>query len=141
VKNDVEIKNEMKIDSEIDDKTKIQLVDIPDVEVVDEPDIFTVVEEMPSFPGGEEALFQYLAEAIKYPPLARDAGIKGKVYVSFVVKEDGSVKDVKVLRGIGGGCDEEALRVVHKMPRWNPGRQRGKAVSVQYTLHLRFVLK
>lgn len=106
-----------------------------------EPQIFTIVEEMPSFPGGEAELFKYLGKNTKFPPMAQDAGISGQVYVTFVVDENGKVRDPKVLRGIGGGCDEEALRVVKAMPNWEPGKQRGKPVRVQYNLPIRFTLK
>jgi len=106
-----------------------------------EPQIFTIVEEMPSFPGGEAELFKYLGKNVKYPPMAQDAGITGVVYMTFVVDEHGKVKDPKVLRGIGGGCDEEAIRVVKAMPAWEPGKQRGKPVRVQYNLPIRFTLK
>jgi protein TonB len=102
--------------------------------------IFTVVEEMPSFPGGEEKLFEYLSK-IKYPSIARENGISGRVYVTFVVDKDGKIKDAKILRGIGGGCDEEAMRVVKSMPDWKPGRQNGRNVSVQYNLPVNFNLK
>lgn len=111
----------------------------PPVEV--EPQIFTIVEEMPSFPGGEAELFKYLGKTVKYPPMAQDAGITGVVYMTFVVDENGKVKDPKVLRGIGGGCDEEAIRVVKAMPAWEPGKQRGKPVRVQYNLPIRFTLR
>ncbi len=113
----------------------------PPVEVEAEPEIFTIVEEMPNFPGGEAKLFEYLGKNIKYPQMATDMGISGVVYVTFVVDENGKVKDPKVLRGIGGGCDEEALRVVRNMPSWEPGKQRGKAVRVQYNLPIRFTLR
>lgn len=106
-----------------------------------EPQVFTIVEEMPSFPGGEAELFKYLGRTVKYPPMAQDAGITGVVYMTFVVDEHGRVKDPKVLRGIGGGCDEEAIRVVKAMPAWEPGKQRGKPVRVQYNLPIRFTLK
>ncbi|MCC6541005.1 MAG: TonB family protein [Flavobacteriales bacterium] len=106
-----------------------------------EPQVFTIVEEMPSFPGGEAELFKYLGRTVKYPPMAQDAGITGVVYLTFVVDEHGKVKDPKVLRGIGGGCDEEAIRVVKAMPAWEPGKQRGKPVRVQYNLPIRFTLK
>jgi len=106
-----------------------------------EVQIFTIVEEMPTFPGGEAELFKYLAKNIKYPQMASDAGISGVVYVTFVVGRDGKITDVKVLRGIGGGCDEEAVRVVKSMPPWKPGKQRGKPVTVQYNLPIRFTLR
>jgi len=105
------------------------------------PQVFTIVEEMPSFPGGEAELFKYLGKTVKYPPMAQDAGISGVVYMTFVVDEQGKVRDPKVLRGIGGGCDEEAMRVVKDMPAWEPGKQRGKPVRVQYNLPIRFTLK
>ncbi|MFI5218592.1 MAG: energy transducer TonB [Bacteroidia bacterium] len=117
----------------------------PPPEVVEDPDagkIFTIVEEMPQFPGGgESALIKYLSENIKYPPIARENGITGTVYVTFIIDKEGRVSDSKILRGIGGGCDEEALRVVNKMPLWKPGRQNGRGVIVQYNLPVRFSLK
>jgi protein TonB len=118
------------------------IIDLPPDPVgdPDEGKIFTVVEEMPSFPGGEEKLFEYLGK-IKYPSIARENGISGRVYVTFVVDKDGKIKDAKILRGIGGGCDEEALRVVRSMPDWKPGRQNGRNVSVQYNLPVNFNLK
>lgn len=101
---------------------------------------FTIVEEMPEFPGGQEALFAYIGKALKYPEEAVEAGIEGVVYITFVVEADGTITGAKVIRGIGGGCDEEAVRVVGSMPNWKPGKQRGKAVRVQYNLPLRFKL-
>jgi TonB family protein len=107
--------------------------------VADE-DIFTVVEQMPVFPGGDEGRIKYLVENIKYPEAARKAGIEGTVFVTFVVEKDGSVSNARILRGIGGGCDEEALRVVSAMPTWKPGVQRGKPVRVQFNVPLKFNL-
>lgn len=109
--------------------------------VQEEIQIFLVVEKMPEFPGGEEKFNQFLADSLKYPELARESGIQGRVFVTFVVEKDGSVSDARVLRGIGGGCDEEALRVINLMPRWNPGRQRGQPVRVQYNLPIKFTLE
>ncbi len=109
-----------------------------------EPDkdgLYMIVEKMPAFPGGHERLLDYVTSNIKYPKEAEKKGIEGRVYVSFVVNEDGSVSDVKVLRGIGGGCDEEATRVVENMPNWEPGMQEGKPVKVAYNLPVMFVLK
>jgi periplasmic protein TonB len=140
VEDDVELEEELEIlETEIDEDTEIEIVEIAE-EVYEEPEIFTIVEQMPSFPGGEAKLFQYLGENMKYPAMARDAGITGVVYVTFVVKEDGKIDGVRILRGVGGGCDEEAIRVVKSMPRWTPGKQRGKSVRVQYNLPIRFVL-
>jgi protein TonB len=95
---------------------------------------------MPAFPGGDEARIRYLNENIKYPQMARESGIQGRVFVTFVVEKDGNVTDVRVLRGIGGGCDEEAVRVIKNMPSWNPGKQRGKAVRVQFNMPILFKL-
>ncbi len=104
-------------------------------------DIFTIVEEQPSFPGGDEARIRFLSENIKYPESAKEISIQGRVYVTFVVETDGSISNITILRGIGGGCDEEAVRVVSMMPRWEPGRQRGKAVRVQFNLPIKFTLQ
>ena len=103
-------------------------------------EIFTVVEEQPSYPGGDEARISYLQQNVKYPEEARELGIQGKVFVTFIVEVNGSVTDVRVLRGIGGGCDEEAIRVIKGMPKWNPGKQKGVKVRVQFYLPLKFTL-
>ncbi len=102
--------------------------------------IFTVVEEPPRFPGGESARQQFMKDNLEYPHEARQAGIQGTVFVSFVVEQDGSVSNVEVLRGVGGGLDEEAVRVVRAMPNWIPGRQRGEDVRVQFNMPIRFRL-
>lgn len=107
----------------------------------DTDQVFQVVEVDPEFPGGMEALTKYLSENIKYPEQAKKDKIQGKVYISFVVEKDGSVADAKVLRGIGGGCDEEALRVVNAMPKWEPGKLQGTPVRVQFNLPIVFKLQ
>ncbi len=141
VDDEEEVEEELEVmDLEVDEDTDIEIVEMP-AEEVEEEEIFTIVEQMPEFPGGEAELFKYLGKKIKYPTMAQDAGIQGVVFVTFVVEKDGSVVDAKVLRGIGGGCDEEALRVVRNMPKWNPGEQRGKKVKVQYNLPVRFTLR
>lgn len=141
VKDDVKIENEAEIaETEVTQETVVEVQPVKE-EVIDEPEIFLIVEEMPGFPGGEAKLVKYLGDNIKYPAVARENGITGTVFVTFVIGPDGQVKDVKVLRGIGGGCDEEAKRVVMSMPKWKPGKQRGKPVSVQYNLPIRFTLK
>lgn len=108
--------------------------------VVDDATVFTVVEEMPTYQGGTEELISYLSENIKYPAEAKENNIEGKVVVSFVVDTDGSVIDTKVVRSVGGGCDEEAIRVVSSMPNWIPGKQKGKTVKVSYNLPIKFAL-
>lgn len=98
------------------------------------------VEKMPEFPGGEQALYEFLAKNIKYPALARENGVEGTVYVKFLVDAKGKISDVSLMKGIGSGCDEEAIRVVQKMPRWSPGTLRGEPVDVYYTLPVKFKL-
>ena len=102
---------------------------------------FIVVEQMPEFPGGEEALYQFLGSNLSYPDTAKEQNITGKVIVSFVVEKDGRITNAKVTKDIGGGCGDEALRVVNKMPRWKPGRQKGKPVRVQFSLPFLFKLE
>ncbi len=143
VEDDVEIEDDLELDVEVDQETIIEDF-VPfayDEEEVEEMEIFTVVESMPGYPGGDAARMKYLQENIKYPQMARESGIQGTVYATFVVEIDGSVTDVRILRGIGGGCDEEAIRVIQQMPRWNPGQQRGKPVRVQFTMPIRFTLQ
>lgn len=136
------IENEVEINVEADEKTVIQEYIAPVFveEAVVEEEIFQIVEEMPAYPGGDEARMSYLSKNLKYPVLAMESGIQGTVYIGFVVEKDGSVTDVKVARGIGGGCDEEAVRVVKAMPKWTPGKQRGKSVRVRYSVPIRFSL-
>lgn len=128
--------------TEVTQETRVEVV-VTEVEeeTASEPEIFTVVEEMPSFPGGDQELLKFMAENTKYPPLARENGLQGIVVITFMVDERGRIDKVSVLRGIGGGCDEEAVRVVKAMPRWTPGRQRGMPVRVQYNLPFRFTLR
>ena len=106
----------------------------------DEPEVYMIVDEMPEFPNGQEALMLYIAKQVKYPPEAKKAGAQGRVFIGFIVEPDGSLSDFKVLRGIGYGCDEEALRVAKSMPKWQPGIHRGKAVRVQYLVPVNFKL-
>lgn len=143
VEDDVEIEDEIIIDAEIDQDTEIEEyipMEIEEEEIV-EAEIFTVVEESPSFPGGDIARIKFLQQNIEYPTMARESGIQGTVYVTFVVEPDGKVSNVQILRGIGGGCDEEAIRVIKAMPRWNAGKQRGKPVRVQFNMPIKFTLQ
>ena len=145
------IEDDAESDKEVDmstfarqeEATNIEItpVKIEEEEEEDEQEIFQVVENDPEFPGGAEALYKYLAQNIKYPQLARENNITGRVYVTFVVEKDGSVTGVRVLRDIGGGCGQEAIRVVKSMPKWTPGKQRGKNVRVQYNLPVNFSLR
>jgi protein TonB len=144
VDDNVDVQDDLDINVEDDQKTEVgnfvAPVDDGEVVAVVEAEIFTIVEEQPGFPGGESALMDYLKNNIKYPQLARESNIQGTVFVTFVVEPNGSISNVKVLRGIGGGCDEEATRVVKNMPSWTPGKQRGKPVRVQFNLPIRFIL-
>ena len=111
------------------------------VEDEDRPGVYMIVEQMPEFPGGDKSLFQFIADNTKYPADAKEKGIKGRVFVNFIVEPDGSVSDIRVLRGIGGGCDEEAVRIVESMPKFKPGMQNGEAVRVSYTVPVNFRLE
>lgn len=154
VEDDTEIEEEIEIaDSEADMNTEI--FEQP-AEVFDEPEIFTIVEDMPIFPGCENKgskeeikqctdneIYRFIAENTKYPAMARDAGISGTVYMRYLIDEKGEVKNVEVLRGVSGGksLDNEAQRVIKMIPRMKPGKQRGKPVRVQYTVPVKFNLK
>jgi protein TonB len=102
--------------------------------------IFTSVEQVPEFPGGLDAFGRYLGKNIRYPAVARENGTQGRVIVSFVCERDGSLTDVKVARGIGDGCDEEAVRVIKSSPKWKPGIQNGRPVRVAYSVPISFTL-
>ena len=134
---------DININAEVEQNEVIEEYVAPEVveEEVVEQEIFQIVEEMPAFPGGEAKLMEYVGKNIKYPQIARETGIQGRVFIGFVVEPDGSVSNVKLLRGIGGGCDEEAMRVVKSMPKWKPGKQRGKAVRVSYQIPVFFKLQ
>ena len=110
-------------------------------EEVEEQQIFQVVEEMPEFPGGMAECMKFLSKNIKYPPISAENGIQGRVIVQFVVNQDGSIVDPVVVRGVDSHLDKEALRVIQMMPKWKPGKQRGKAVRVKYTVPVMFRLQ
>ncbi len=145
VEDDVEIEDELEIeDTEADDETVIDVepvIETEEEEEEEEAKVFFIVEDMPEFPGGEMALRQYIANAIEYPVIAQENGIQGKVYVTFVVDKDGSVSDARIARGVDPSLDKEALRVVNTLPKWKPGKQRGKPVRVSYTVPINFVLQ
>jgi protein TonB len=143
VPDEVEIEEiEVNFDVDVKEETVIKEVVIAEAPPVEEKaeQIFDVVETMPTPPGGMEGWNKYLSANLKYPTQARRMGIEGTVYVVFVVNTDGSIQDVEILRGIGGGCDEEAMRVVQAAPKWEPGKQRGKPVRVKMRLPIRFKL-
>lgn len=142
VQDDVEVED-IEINADVQQTEVIEeyVAPVIEEEEVVEQEIFQIVEEMPEYPGGDKKLLEYVAKSVKYPQIARESGIQGRVFVNFVIEPDGSVSNVKVLRGIGGGCDEEAMRVIKSMPKWKPGKQRGKAVRVTYTLPVNFKLQ
>lgn len=144
--------DEFILTDEIPDNTDLPL--FPEIDPI-EPEIFQIgfeeefavedtiyidVEEYPEFPGGEAALFGFLKQNLNYPARAKEAGIDGKVYLTFVINKVGEITDVEVLSGIGWGCDDEAIRVVNSMPIWSPGKQRGRPVNVRYNLPIKYTL-
>mgnify|MGYP005612602995 FL=1 len=143
VDNEEEIEDEIEIDAEVSQDEVIEEyfapAEIEEEEIV-EAEIFKVVEVMPEFPGGAAKMMEYIQKNMKYPMMARESDIQGRVFVNFVVEPDGSISNVTVMRGIGGDCDEEAVRVVKSMPKWNPGKQRGTAVRCAFTVPVIFGL-
>ena len=135
VEDEVEIEEELEIeDTEADEDLAIEIEEESDDE------FFMVVENMPEFPGGDLGLMKYIQKNVKYPPIAKEYNITGKVYVSFIVDKSGSVTDVKIARGVDKHLDAEALRVVKLLPKYKPGKQRGKAVRVMFTIPINFTL-
>ncbi len=143
VEDDIDVDDDLDIDAETDDEEEIeeQIIEDDDEGEDKEDEIFVFVEDQPDYPGGDEARLKYLRDNIKYPEMAKESGIQGTVYVTFVVEKDGRISNVKILRGIGGGCDEEASRVIKGMPRWKPGKQRGRPVRAQFNMPIRFILQ
>ncbi len=107
---------------------------------VKEAEPFMYVEQMPTFPGGQEAMYKFIYQELEYPAAAKESGIAGTVVVQFVVSKEGEIQNPKVVRGIGGGCNEEALRIVNSMPKWNPAMHNGRTVPVTFTLPIKFSL-
>jgi len=135
VEDEVEIENEIEIeDTESDEDEVIE------IEEEDDEEFFMVVENMPEFPGGDLGLMKYIQKHVRYPAIAKEYNITGKVYVSFIVDKSGSVTNVKVVRGVDKNLDAEAVRVVKSLPKYKPGRQRGKAVRVMFTIPINFTL-
>ncbi len=143
VPDEEEIEEEIEIDLDVEmtEETVIEEVvfeEAPEEEAVDE--IFTIVEDQPTPNGGMSAFYQYVQKKLKYPAQARRMGIEGKVFVQFVVDKDGTLTEVKAVKGIGAGCDEEAVRVISGAPKWKPGKQRGRSVKVRMILPITFKL-
>jgi TonB family protein len=141
MKADVQNLEEMVVTAYASEEEKKQPVAKEEVKQTEEEVIFQVVEQMPEFPGGMSEAMKFLAKNIKYPVAAQQAKIEGRVIVQFVVGKDGSISDVHTVRSVSPELDAEAIRVVSMMPKWNPGRQRGKAVPVSYTMPIMFRLQ
>ena len=143
VENDAEVEETtIQASDETDKAVEVKYVPIEvEEEEVEEQQIFQVVEEMPEFPGGMAECMKFLGKNIKYPTISQENGVQGRVIVQFVVNRDGSIVDAVVARGVDPYLDKEALRVVSMMPKWKPGKQRGKAVRVKYTLPVMFRLQ
>ncbi|WP_129594018.1 energy transducer TonB [Seramator thermalis] len=143
----VDTKVETRIDINMeDDQSKAQIQTYtppppPKEREEEEEEIFVVVENQPEFPGGQAAMMKFLSENIKYPVIAQENGIQGRVICNFVVERDGSITDVQVVRGVDPSLDKEAVRVIQSMPKWKPGMQRGKPVRVRFTLPVVFRLQ
>lgn len=138
---EIEQEIEVDLDVEITEETVIEeiiVADEPEEEVADE--IFTIVEEQPTPDGGMGAFYNFVKKNLKYPSQARRMGIEGKVFVQFVVDKDGTITDVQAIKGIGAGCDEEAVRVLKEHPKWKPGMQRGRPVRVRMVIPITFKL-
>ncbi len=143
VEDDVDIEDELIIeDVESDQNMQIEIIQFDEEEEVAEEEVFFIVEDMPSFQGkGQEGFRQWIAKNLRYPEIAAENGISGKVYVQFAVNSKGQVVDGVVVRGVDPALDKEAVRVVMASPKWAPGKQRGKSVKVQFTFPINFVLQ
>jgi len=138
---EIEEEIEVELDVEVTEETVIEDIvfeEAPAEEIVDE--VFTIVEDQPEYPGGMAAFYKYVGDNMKYPSTARRMGIEGRVYVQFVVDKVGNVTEVKAVKGIGAGCDEEAERVLRQSAKFKPGKQRGRAVKVRMVLPIIFRL-
>ena len=138
---EIEDEIEVELDVEVTEETVVEDIvfeEAPEEEEVDE--IFDIVEDQPEYPGGISAFYKYVGKNMKYPKQARRMGIEGKVYVQFVVDKDGSVTEVRAVKGIGAGCDEEAERVLKAAQKFKPGKQRGRAVKVRMMMPIIFKL-
>ncbi len=141
----VEIEDEIEVnlDVEITEETVIEEVIYTEHEVQEEvaEEIFQFVEQQPEPPGGLKAFYKFIGDNLTYPPQARRAQVQGKVYIQFVINKDGSIGDIEILKGLGFGCDQEAIRVLEMSPKWNPGKQRGQPVRVRMSLPIVFQLQ
>lgn len=126
--------------AQIDESYRVNVIQDDDTDT-DEEQIFVIVEDMPEFPGGEIALLKWIAKSVKYPVIAQENGITGRVHLNFVINETGGIDNIVVTRGVDPSLDKEAVRVIKQMPKWKPGKQRGKAVKVSFSLPINFQLQ
>lgn len=143
VPDEEEIQEEIEVDLDIEVTEETEIEEVVFEEPVEEEvadEIFTIVEDQPAPKGGMGAFYEYVNKNIKYPSQARRMGVEGRVFVQFVVDKNGNLTDVQAVKGIGAGCDEEAVRVIKNAPKWKPGKQRGKAVRVRMILPITFKL-
>lgn len=143
VDDDVEIEDELILDDfEVDQDSEVEIMEFTEEEEEEEAEIFFIVEDMPGFMGkGQDGFRQWIGQNLRYPEIAAENGISGRVFVQFVVEPNGTVTNVKVVRGVDPALDAEAVRVVKSSPKWTPGKQRGKAVRVSFTFPINFVLQ
>ncbi|MCE4566537.1 energy transducer TonB [Maribellus sp. CM-23] len=145
VDDEVQIEDDLEIeDTEADENTVINVapvIETKEEEEVAEEIFFNIIEEPAEFPGGDRALYKYISDHVKYPVIAQENGIQGKVYVKFVVDKDGSAVNAEIARPVDTSLDAEALRVINSLPRFKPGKQRGKPVKVYYTAVINFQLQ
>ena len=135
VEDEIEIEEELEIeDTESDEDEEIEIIE------EDDDEFFMVVENMPEFPGGDRGFMKYLQKNVRYPAIAKEYNIQGKVYVQFIVDKSGAVTNVKIVRGVDKHLDAEAVRVIKSLPKYTPGKQRGKAVRVMFTVPINFTL-
>ncbi len=145
VNDEIEVESlDLNLDVEITDGMSIAApvqLDVEELPEEEADEVFVIVENKPEPVGGFPAFYRYLGENLKYPSAARINGISGRVYVEFIVEKDGSITNIAVIKGIGGGCDEEAMRVMSNAPQWHPGKQRGRPVKVKMTIPINFTLQ
>ncbi|MDH5609321.1 MAG: energy transducer TonB [Cyclobacteriaceae bacterium] len=137
---EIEDEIEIELDMEVNEETVIEDIVFEPTPEEEVDEVFDIVEDQPEFPGGISAFYKYVGDNMKYPAQARRMGVEGRVYVRFVVDKDGTVREVEAVKGIGAGCDEEAVRVLENSPKFKPGKQRGRAVKVRMMMPIIFKL-
>lgn len=141
VDDDILLDDELELDDmEMDEDAEVEIMNFEEEEEIDDNHVFMAVEKMPTFPGGASKLMKYLSKNLKYPAIAQENGIQGRVFVNFVVSKDGKISKISILKGVDQSLDKEAIRVIQNMPAWEPGEQMGKAVNVSCNIPINFNL-